>query len=375
MVFRPEKPNFALRFQSLAHRARGSIFSPSGERRRAEPVGPFLFNSDREPANLLGRILARMRLQVWLPLRLLWLQDRPDFIIAYDPFSSGVNGVLLKWFLRAKLVVEINGDHHEVRSGTRKVKRWLRRAAMWMTLSQADAIKVLNTSQERYFRERYPKTPVYRFMDFVAESYFRRLDTEEGDYFLSVGHPFHYKGVAELIEAFHLVVQRFPNMRLHLMGYCPEPELRAFREMAKGDPRIQFIPPGWIEDVGEQMRRCYAFVNASHFEAGGRVNMEAMACAKPVIATRTNGPSDYLQDGRNGLLCAIKDARDLAEKMERLAGDPDLARRLGLAGFDLLSREFTEQRYLERFLAMLEAVGERRHRRLSAPSAEPLRQA
>jgi glycosyltransferase involved in cell wall biosynthesis len=105
------------------------------------------------------------------------------------------------------------------------------------------------------------------------------------------------------------------------------------------------------------MRSCFALVNASHFEAGGRVIFEAMACRKPVVATRTNGPSDYVQDGVTGLLCEIRNPRDLAEKLERIVEDPGLARRMGKAGYELLCREFTEADYIRHYRGLLASLG------------------
>lgn len=356
LVYRPEKPSFAARFEALSKHVRGSIFTLSGRCRRAEPIGRFLFYANPEGKHRLARVLRRASAHAWLPLRLFWLRDRIDVVVAYDPYACGVAGVLTKWFFRARLIVEVNGDHHQAIPGGGLVKQRLMAAALRISLSQADAIKVLNTSQERHLRSRFPSKPFFRFMDFVADGYFRKLECEEGDYFLSVGHPFASKGVAELIQAFQRIAPRHPHLSLRIMGYCPPAELQRFRDLAGEDPRIWFVEPGWIEEVGEQMRKCYALVIASHFEAGGRVLFEAMACRKPVVATKTNGPLDYVQDGRTGLLCEIGDVNDLAAKLDRLAADPGLARTLGQAGSEWLMREFTEERYLKRYLAMLGAV-------------------
>ena len=82
-----------------------------------------------------------------------------------------------------------------------------------------------------------------------------------------------------------------------------------------------------------------------------------MACRKPVVATRTNGPSDYVRDGVTGLLCEIRNSRDLADKLERLAADPALAKRMGQSGYELLQREFTEADYIRHYRAMLVSLG------------------
>ena len=266
------------------------------------------------------------------------------------------NGLLLKYLLGARLIIELNGDHHQYRPAADPLKNWIMGLVLRACLSRADAIKVVNTSLEQYVRSRFPNKPVFRFFDFVADGYFRELECRQGDYLLTVGHPFESKGVLELIEAFHAVAAGHPHLKLRIMGHCPPEELPRFRGLARGDSRIEFIPPGWIEDVGEQMRSCYALIHASHFDAAPRVLFEAMACRKPVLATRTNGGADYVADGETGLLCEIRDVGDLTAKLETLVSDPERARAMGEAGFARLDRQYSESCYAEHVFSMLQRV-------------------
>jgi len=355
LVWRPEKANFALRFERLSTGAHGEIFTLSAARHRGLPIGRFHVYSERFQDGLLARFLSRVWLQLVLALRVC-RRGSVDCIIAYDPYGSGINGILLKYLLRARLVVELNGDHHQHAASGNRVKNWIMRRVFQASLRHADAIKVLNSDQERFVREALPDKPVYRFCDFVADSYFRTLPTYDGDYLLSVGHPFEPKGVREVILAFRRVVERHPHLRLRIMGHAEKDELREFRGLAEHDARIEFVPSGWIEDVGEQIRGCFALVNGAHFEAMGRVHLEAMACRKPVLSTRTNGGRDYIADGETGLLCEIRNVDDLASKMEALVRDPVRARAMGEAGLARLEKEYCEARYLERFYAMLSEV-------------------
>ena len=60
--------------------------------------------------------------------------------------------------------------------------------------------------------------------------------------------------------------------------------------------------------------------------------LEAMALAKPVIATDVGGVSHAVESGKTGLLVEVGDEEAFAEALVRLAADPALARRLGEAG-------------------------------------------
>src|SRR5260221_12177333 len=149
------------------------------------------------------------------------------------------------------------------------------------------------------------------------------------------------------------------NVRVGIGGYCREADFASSQPPAGGHSRIAFIKPGWIEDVGEQMRGCYALVNAARAEAMGRVHVEAMACAKPVVETRTNGAIECIEDGQAGLLCAIDDIGDLAAKLDELLSNPDRAARMGRAGKIRMQQTVSESVTTEKYHAMLEEVGGR----------------
>jgi len=68
----------------------------------------------------------------------------------------------------------------------------------------------------------------------------------------------------------------------------------------------------------------------SENEALGKVLLEAMACGRPVIATRVGGIPDIVAEGRNGLLVPPRDAESLAQAIEGLSADEGRRRRMGI---------------------------------------------
>jgi glycosyltransferase involved in cell wall biosynthesis len=358
-VWSPEKESFARRFHLLSSRAHGDIFTPTGKHRRGDALGRFRLFSEPQHKSFMRwsfmRFIVRLRLQLLLPLRL-HRRGSVDVVIAYDPYGSGLNGILLKWLLSTRLVIELNGDYHEHRPGTNPLKKWLMQRLLMYSLRRADAVKVLNRSQEEFVRRCVSGKPVFRFCDFVADRFFRSLETYDGGYLLSVGYPFESKGVGELVQAFRKLAADHPDLALRIMGHSDQQERDHFRRLAGDAAHLEFVAAGWIEDVGEQIRGCTALVNAAHFEAMGRVHLEAMACCKPVVATRTNGARDYIEDGVTGLLCEIRNPDDLAAKLRMVVDDRELAGRLGRAGRALLDREHSEERYTEHLCDMLNAI-------------------
>lgn len=92
------------------------------------------------------------------------------------------------------------------------------------------------------------------------------------------------------------------------------------------------------------------------FETFCLVGIEAYAHMTPVIATRVGGIKDWCVDGETGLLVDVFDEVALADRIDRLLGDPDLRRRLGQNGF-LRARElYSEQVYFERLHALYQKV-------------------
>jgi glycosyltransferase involved in cell wall biosynthesis len=80
--------------------------------------------------------------------------------------------------------------------------------------------------------------------------------------------------------------------------------------------------------------------------------LEAMACARPVIATRVNGTQEAVVDGTTGLLIAPHDDRALADAIVRLIDDPARARRMGIAGRQRVQRHYA----LEQFVSSIQTV-------------------
>ena len=84
---------------------------------------------------------------------------------------------------------------------------------------------------------------------------------------------------------------------------------------------------------------------------GYSVIAEAMAMGKAVIATRSGAPSDLVADGTTGLYVPANDVPAMRAAIERLAGDPALASRMGRAARQSIEREFNLEAYVARLRA------------------------
>ena len=86
-------------------------------------------------------------------------------------------------------------------------------------------------------------------------------------------------------------------------------------------------------------------VVASDQEPFGRTVVEAMATGLPVVATRCGGPEEIIVDRETGLLVPLDDPRAMADAVEAVVRDPDLARKMGQAGRRRAEASFSLKAY------------------------------
>ena len=79
----------------------------------------------------------------------------------------------------------------------------------------------------------------------------------------------------------------------------------------------------------------------SDYEAFAKVVLEAMACAKPVVATRDGGPAEAIEDGQSGILVKYGSVREIGEAVIRVLQDNNLAREMGRRGRKTVLKDFT----------------------------------
>ena len=72
--------------------------------------------------------------------------------------------------------------------------------------------------------------------------------------------------------------------------------------------------------------------------------LEAMALGRPAVASGVGGILSIIEDGVNGLIVPPSDSRALAERMQELLDDPEKARRIAIAGQNLVEDRFTVER-------------------------------
>lgn len=85
---------------------------------------------------------------------------------------------------------------------------------------------------------------------------------------------------------------------------------------------------GWVDEVAKLLATLDLFVSPAHSEPFGLSIVEAMAAGVPVIATRSEGAREIIDDGQTGRLVPIGDAEGLAKTIEELLSDSEQGERL-----------------------------------------------
>ena len=166
------------------------------------------------------------------------------------------------------------------------------------------------------------------------------------------------KGLRYLIEACRLLVDRGRAIRCEIVGDGP---LRGDLERLVATLALQdvVVLAGALpfSEVLERYRRAWAFVLpcivASDGDRDGIPNsiLEALAAELPVLSTPISGIPEVIRDGDTGLLVGEADAAAIADAVERLLDDRDLAALLGAHGRALVDREFDLEQNVDRLLA------------------------
>jgi rhamnosyl/mannosyltransferase len=170
---------------------------------------------------------------------------------------------------------------------------------------------------------------------------------------LAVGRLVDYKGFEYLIRAMGDV-----QARLILVGDGPlrEPLLAEARRRGL-DGRILFVHSA--EDLRPYYRAADVFVlpSITRAEAFGIVQLEAMACGKPVVNTILDSGVVFVSvNGQTGLSVPPRDSAALAGAINQLLNDPDLRIRFGEAARERVERHFTVELMAQRTRALYERI-------------------
>jgi glycogen synthase len=265
------------------------------------------------------------------------------------------------------------------------VSAWAERAA----LEAADAVIAVSTEMRRDLLRHFAIAPerihvipngidTDTYRPALDRTRLRRFEIDPArPYVLFVGRISRQKGLLHLVRAIPAVD---PGTQVVLCAGMPDTAELA-REVEAAVARVQATRPGvvWIREMVDRPTAVELYSHAAVFccpsvyEPFGLINLEAMACQVPVVATAVGGIPEVVVDGETGLLVPVdlvehggvvepRDpeglARDLARALNTLLADPARRTAMGVKGRQraesLLSWAAVARRTLDLYTALVE---------------------
>jgi len=145
------------------------------------------------------------------------------------------------------------------------------------------------------------------------------------------------------------------NAHLWLAGSGPEEtRLKTLCRDLGLENRVNFL--GWRRDISALLEAADCFVCPSRHEGLGSVVLEAWFRGCPIVATRSQGPSELIDDGETGVLTEIDNPSELAEAIKVLLGQSELRKKLASAGKEAYRSAFSQASITAQYEQFFNAV-------------------
>lgn len=307
--------------------------------------------------------------------RLFW-KHRPDIVHLYFTGLLSPFPWLARWYGARKVYFTDQGSHPEGYEGA-PASPWKRVIGRLVTLPLAQVISISDYNAQVCARRGYvPAGRIARIYNSVDLS--RRIG-DGAEFRRRYGIPDNRavvvqaswlipeKGIEDLLEAARRVLAANPAVQFVIVGDG------AFRDAYVAQAQDAGIADhvtwtGLVADpVAEGVYSAADVVcQLSRWqEAFGWVIAEAMACSRPVVATRVGGIPEIVADGRSGFLVARRNPAEAAARILELLADVRLRREMGTAGRHLARARFDLEQNVAELLKLYGIAQQARH---GAPS-------
>lgn len=291
--------------------------------------------------------------------RLIFKDHKIDLILTQDPFITGLVGYLLKLKYGCRFLIHFHGDFWQ--NGYWLKEKWYN--PIFLSLSrflvkQADGIRVVSSGiKDKLIKEGVKKSKVRVIPTLVDLKKFENYDYEKVASFqkehagkktiINVGRNDSAKDYPTLLKTVLLVYEKYHNLFFWQIGANLE-----FKRRIKTNNGLLFSSTDKInhEELTNYYHAADVYMSSSKHESLGKVLIEAMACGLPVVATATTGSKEIIVDGQNGFLVPIGDEETLARKIIYLLNNPEIAKKMGETGQQMVKEKFNQETILKNII-------------------------
>jgi len=206
------------------------------------------------------------------------------------------------------------------------------RICRW-TIPRATLVRTIGDVTTSWVREANYDGPIERYLEFSDYGVFGEAPTvppPERPRVLFVGVLERYKGVDVLLTAWPAVLEAIPDAMLTIVGSGTQSK-KLLRSVTgrEFEHTVRFIDPVPQNELRELVDQASCLVLPSRSEGLGRVVIEAMARARPVVGSSVGGIPELIDDGRTGWLVPPGDVASLSAAMSSVLSDPSAAEKMG----------------------------------------------
>lgn len=177
--------------------------------------------------------------------------------------------------------------------------------------------------------------------------------------FLLIARVIRDKGIIEYVEAAKKIKKNYNNVEFQILGQLGVINRSAIKkeevDLWHHMNLVNYL--GTNDDVRGYIANADCVVLPSYREGTSKTLLEAASMAKPIIATNVPGCNNIVSHFENGLLCEVKNSRDLAEKMEYMLKLPLSEReKMGKKGRNKMIASFEETIVIDKYLKEIESI-------------------
>lgn len=175
---------------------------------------------------------------------------------------------------------------------------------------------------------------------------------------LFVGRLLKEKGILDFVEAARIVKSRH-RAHFQIAGATDvgNPSSVPDEVVSEWESEGAVDLLGHVDDIADVVALADVVVLPSYREGTPRTLLEAAAMGKPIVATDVPGCREVVKDGYNGLLVPREDPEALAEAVQRIISDKELAQKMGQNGRSLVAKEFSVESVVEETMGLYQVMG------------------
>ncbi len=309
-------------------------------------------------------------------LKIIALNRTKHFTLIHERYTGlSWGGVLAAKFLRIPLVLQMVGPGIEEKTlqlnPLKPSRRWLALLNQKYLFSNCDHLILVSKQIASFIYQKrgwiLPKHSVILFgpdlLDPLSEAkkttIRRQIGAEDRPLFIYSGSLYRWYGTLDLVKAFHLALQKRPDLKLIIVGSGDEENtIREYiqkKSLTDSVLLIGVVPHAELLKIIQAVDYCLVFYPGEPTYFGNSIKViEYMAAGKPVISTPQM--IEIIEDGVTGFMSKTASPEDFAAKIEEVVSKPDLARTVGENARNLISSHYTWNHYIEKLIKIYKAT-------------------